>query len=187
MAPAPFRRWTGEAGEHGPVRPWPVSQPVSDRWKGTPMHARISQITLTAVAAAALALAPVSAQAVGAGGVSVQAFYVDGVLYRTVATPNDLSGTDAPEHSFDVIYDFGGVQRNVATAAPGDSDYNGGRWMVHALDFPSGYAAAVDAGDADGNGVLDSDAELTTAMNAGAVVDVGVVASFTCPVIPVHN
>ena len=90
------------------------------------MHVGISQVTLTAVAAAALVLAPVSAQAAGAGGVGGPAFYVDGVLYRTVATPNDLSGTGAPEHSFDVIYDFGGAQRNVATAAPGDSDYNGG-------------------------------------------------------------
>jgi len=151
------------------------------------MHVGISQVTATAVAAAALVFAPVSAQAAGAGGVGGPAFYVDGVLYRTVATPNDLSGTGAPEHSFDVIYDFGGVQLNVATAAPGDSDYNGGRWMVHALDFPSGYAAALDAGDADGDGVLDSDAELTTAMSAGAVVDVGIVASFTCPVIPLHH
>lgn len=151
------------------------------------MHVRISQVTLAAVAAVALVLVPVSAQAAGAGGVSGPAFYVDGVLYRTVATPNDLSGTGAPAHSFDVIYDFGGAQRNVATAAPGDPDYNGGRWMVHALDFPSGYAAAVDAGDADGDGVLDSEAELMTAMNAGAVVDVGIVASFTCPVIPLHN
>ena len=151
------------------------------------MHVGISQVTVTAVAAAALVLAPVSAQAAGAGGVGGPAFYVDGVLYRTVATPNDLSGTGAPEHSFDVIYEFGGVQRNVATAAPGDSDYNGGRWMVHALAFPTGYAAALDAGDADGNGVLDSDAELTTAMNSGTVVDVGIVASFTCPVIPLKH
>ena len=115
------------------------------------------------------------------------AFYVDGVLYRTVATPNDLSGTGAPEHSFDVIYDFGGAQHNVAAAAPGDTDYNGGRWMVHALAFPSGYDAAVDAGDTDSDGVLDSDAELRTAMQAGTAVDAGVVASFTCPVIPLHG
>jgi hypothetical protein len=151
------------------------------------MHVGISRVTVTAVAAAALVLVPVSAQAAGAGGVGGPAFYVDGELYRTVATPNDLSGTGAPEHSFDVIYDFGGVQRNVATAAPGDRDYNGGRWMVHALAFPTGYAAALDAGDADGNGVLDSDAELTTALGAGVAVDVGIVASFTCPVIPLHR
>ena len=45
-----------------------------------------------------------SALANGAGGVSGPAFYVDGVLYRTVATPTDLSGTGAPAHSFDTIY-----------------------------------------------------------------------------------
>ena len=152
------------------------------------MHARTSRIALTAVAAAALALTPVAAHAAGgAGGVTGPAFYVDGALYRTVATPNDLSGTGAPTHAFDVIYDFGGAQRNVATAAPGDTDYNGGRWMVHALAFPWGYAAAVEAGDDDGDGVLDSDAELMAAMQAGAAVDAGVVKSFTCPVIPLRG
>ena len=151
------------------------------------MHVRGMHIALTSAAAAALVFAPVAAQAAGAGGVSGAAFYVDGTLYRTVATPNDLSGTGAPTHSFDVIYDFGGMQRNVATAAPGDRDYNGGRWMVHALQFPSWYAAAVEAGDADGDGVLDSEAELIAAMLAGAAVDAGVVASFTCPVIPMQG
>lgn len=151
------------------------------------MHARISRTAFTALAAAALVLAPATAHAAGAGGVGGPAFYVDGDLYRTVAAPNDLSGTGAPRHSFDVIYDFGGAQLNVATAAPGDTDYNGGRWMVHALEFPSGYDAAVDAGDADGDGVLDSEAELFAAMQAGTAVDVGVVASFTCPVIPLQD
>ncbi|NUT58464.1 MAG: hypothetical protein HOQ00_06410 [Agromyces sp.] len=151
------------------------------------MPARISRTALTAVAAAALVLAPATAHAAGAGGVGGPAFYVDGTQYRTVATPNDLSRTGAPAHSFDVIYDFGGAQLNVATAAPGDADYNGGRWMVHALAFPSGYAAAVAAGDADGDGVLDSDAELMAAMQAGTALDVGIVASFTCPVIPIHR
>ena len=151
------------------------------------MHARTSRAALTAVAAAALVLAPATAHAAGAGGVGGPAFYVDGALYRTVATPNDLSQTCAPEHSFDVIYDFGGAQLNVATAAPGDTDYNGGRWMVHALDFPSGYAAAVGAGDGDGDGVLDSDAELMAAIQAGTAVDIGVVKSFTCPVIPLKG
>lgn len=152
-----------------------------------PMHTRISRTALAALAATALVLAPTAGHAAGAGGVGGPAFYVDGDQYRTVATPNDLSGTGAPEHSFDVIYDFGGAQLNVATAAPGDTDYNGGRWMVHALHFPWGYAAAVDAGDADGDGVLDSDAELMAAMQAGAASDAGVVASFTCPVIPLKD
>jgi hypothetical protein len=151
------------------------------------MHAPLSRIALTAAAVAVLVLAPATAHAAGAGGVSGPAFYVDGDLYRTVATPNDLSGTGAPAHAFDVIYDFGGAQPNVATAAPGDTDYNGGRWMVHALAFPMGYDAAVDAGDADGDGVLDSDAELMAAIQAGTATDAGVVKSFTCPVIPLNG
>ena len=130
------------------------------------------------VVAAALGVTPAAA------GVTGPAFYVDGVQYRTVATPTDLSGTGAPAHSFDTIYDFGGAQMNVATAAPRDRDYNGGRWHVHALSFPQGYAAALAAGDADLDGVLDSDAELRTALDAGLAIDGGVVKSFVCPVIP---
>jgi hypothetical protein len=112
------------------------------------------------------------------------AFYVDGVTYRTVATPTDLSGTSAPAHAWDVIYEFGGAQLNVAEAAPGQPGYNGGRWQVHGLSFPNGYAAAVAAGDLDGDGVLDSSAEVEAALTAGATVDVGVVNQFVCPVIP---
>ena len=90
--------------------------------------------------------------AAAAAGVTGPAFYVDGQLYRTVNTPTDLSGTGAPAHAWDTIYDFGGNQMNVATAAPGDRGYNGGRWQVHALSFPSGYAAALAAGDTNGSG-----------------------------------
>ena len=72
---------------------------------------------------------------------------------------------------------------NVATAAPGDSGYNGGRWQVHALAFPSGYAAALAAGDSNANGVIDSDEELALAMAAGTATDTGVVKQFVCPVI----
>ena len=128
--------------------------------------------------AVAAGVAPASA------GVSGPAFYVDGQVYRTVGTPTDLSRTGAPAHAWDVIYDFGGNQRNVATAAPGDRDYNGGRWMVHALTFPHGYAHALAYGDMNGNGVIDSDAELTAAINAGTAMDAGVVTAFVCPVIP---
>ncbi|HEX6233549.1 MAG TPA: hypothetical protein VFZ63_10530 [Jiangellaceae bacterium] len=117
-------------------------------------------------------------------GVEGPAFYVEGATYRTVATPTDLSATGAPAHAWDVIYDFGGAQLNVAEAAPGLPGYNGGRWQVHGLSFPNGYAAAVAAGDLDGDGVLDSAAEVEAAIAAGAAVDIGVVAQFVCPVIP---
>jgi hypothetical protein len=110
---------------------------------------------------------------------------VDGSLYRTVATPTDLTRTGAPDHSFDVIYDIAG-QPNVATAAPGDRDYNGGRWRVHALQFTD-YDAAVDAVDANGSGDLDSAAEVHAAMAAGFVSENTVVAQFVCPVIPLPS
>jgi hypothetical protein len=133
-----------------------------------------------------LALATAAAgvlTAAAAAGVTGPAFYVDGQLYRTVNTPTDLSGTGAPANAWDTIYDFGGNQMNVATAAPGDSGYNGGRWQVHALSFPSGYAAALAAGDTNGNGVIDSDEELSVAVAAGTATDAGVVKQFVCPVI----
>ena len=120
-------------------------------------------------------------------GVTGPAFYVNHELYRTVGTPTDLSGTGAPAHAWDVIYDFGGAQRNVATAAPGDRDYNGGRWQVHALSFPTGYPAALIAGDLDSNGSLDATAEVMAALAAGDAVDVGVVKQFVCPAIPLAH
>jgi hypothetical protein len=133
-----------------------------------------------AVAVAVLVVPATIARA----GVSGPAFYVDGVPYRTVGTPTDLSGTGAPEHSFDVIYEFFGLQlMNVATAAPGDPGYNGGRWAVHGLRFAD-YQAAVDVYDSNGSGDLDSDEEVAAALAGGAATDIGVVKWFECPVIP---
>ncbi len=112
-------------------------------------------------------------------------FYVDGTLYRTVGTPTDLSNTGAPDSSFDTIYQFFGAQPyNVATAAPGDQDFNGGRWRVHGLSFPHGYSAALQSGDLNHDGVIDDDAEVQAALDSGDAVDIGVVKSFECPVIP---
>jgi len=135
--------------------------------------------------------APSGATAAGAGGVTGPAFYVNGDLYRTVGTPTDLSKTGAPDHSFDIIYDFGGGQPNVATAAPGDRDYNGGRWRVHKLAVNTSWSATVMAHDSNGSGDLDSAAEVQAALGdpgANGATDAGVVKSFVCPAIPVpHN
>jgi hypothetical protein len=147
-------------------------------------------MTTCAVAAAA-ALAPVSAvvsaigNGKGAGGVTGPAFYVDGELYRTVGTPTDLSDTGAPSHSFDTIYAIDG-QPNVATAAPGDQGYNGGRWMVLPVTIDD-YHAALAAADANGSGDIDSDEELEAAVDVGLASIGDTVASFVCPVIPVPS
>jgi hypothetical protein len=129
------------------------------------------------------AVATGSAMAAGSGGVTGPAFYVDGDLYRTVGTPTDLSGTGAPAHSFDTIYAFGGLQPNVATAAPGDKGYNGGRWRVEVLAFPMGYGAAVASADTNASGDIDSDGELRGAFSAGKAYVSGSGPSFVCPVI----
>ncbi len=140
----------------------------------------------TAIGGALMAIGALAAPA--SAGVTGPAFYVDGTPYRTVGTPAQLPVT-APDHSFDTIYQFFGAQDlNLATAAPGDRDYNGGRWQVHGLGFPDGYPAALSDADAsgvgNGNGVIDSDAELAQAIAAGSAEDLGVIASFECPVIP---
>src|ERR671934_1647044 len=130
----------------------------------------------------AVAIVASAAWAAGSGGVSGPSFYVDGQLYRTVGTPTDLSNTGGPDSSFDTIYQFFGLQPNVATAAPGDPGFNGGRWRVHGLQF-SDYAAAVATYDTNGSGDLDSAAEVQAAIAGGAATDIGVVKSFECPVI----
>lgn len=141
------------------------------------------KVLVTAAALAVSAVVAGTAAGAGAGGVTGPAFYVDGALYRTVGTPSDLSGTGAPEHSFDTIYEFSGNQPNVATAAPGDRGYNGGRWRVEVLGFPLGYAAAVASADANASGDIDSDEELEDAFSAGTAVVSGSGPSFVCPVI----
>ena len=79
---------------------------------------------LSTIAATTLLALVISATAVAAGnGPPGVGFYVDGDPYRTVATPNDLSGTGAPAHSFDIIYALGNDANgapllNVAEAAP---------------------------------------------------------------------
>lgn len=139
---------------------------------------------VSGVVAIAAALVFVSAAgAGGSGGVTGPSFYVDGTLYRTVGTPTDLSNTGAPDSSFDTIYQFFGAQQfNVATAAPGDRGYNGGRWRVHGLTFAN-YAGAVAQFDANGSSDFDSAEEVAAALAGGAAVDIGVVKSFVCPVV----
>ncbi len=129
--------------------------------------------TLLPVAAATLLLAAVAAPTV-AGGPPAPGFYVDGVVYRTVAAPNDLSRTGAPAHTFDTLYAVEGQTFAVAAAAPGDRDYNGGRWMR----FPVTWNVTPYADP------LTREEEV---LAAAAIGDVTIAdqpdAQFTCPVI----
>jgi len=141
---------------------------------------RILALTgLGSLAAALLATAAVA-------GPPAPSFYVNGTLYRTVGTPTDFSRTRAPASSFDTIYQFFGAQTyNVATAAPGDTGFNGGRWQVVGLSFAD-YDAALAAHDANSSGDFDTTAEVQAALADGSAISLGVVKSFECPVIPLH-
>ena len=137
--------------------------------------------------ALALVIAIMAFSSVSAAGVTGPAFYIDGILYRTVGTPTDFSSTGAPAHTYDVIYNFGGLQLNVATAAPGDPGFNGGRWEVHRLVFGANQyqAALADAlVDLNHNDVLDSDEEVLAAIARGYASDGGVIRRFECTVVP---
>ena len=123
----------------------------------------------------------------GSGGVTGPSIYVNGILYRTVGTPTDFSNTGAPSSSFETLYDLSAYQaNNVATAAPGDSGYKGGRWQVHAISFAH-YQSALAMFDFDHSGNFDSAQEVQAALGAGAATDNGIVQSFECPVIPVPH
>ena len=141
-------------------------------------------LLLGSVAVTAFSVFAATALAGGAGGVTGAAFYVDGTLYRTVNTPTDLSNTGAPDSSYDTIYQlFGAQPYNVATAAPGDPGYNGGRWRVIGV-ISADYSAAVSQYDANGSGDFDNAAEVQAALAGGAATSLGVVKSFECPVVP---
>jgi hypothetical protein len=87
------------------------------------------RIFILTVFALLLALpAAVFADGLGPPGGTI---YAHDVAYRTVGTPTSLP-TKAPGHSFDILYHFPDCDDcdAVSDAAPGDADFNGGRWIV---------------------------------------------------------
>lgn len=66
-----------------------------------------------------------------------EAIWAHGEIYGTVATPTSFNLP--PVQSTDTIYSFmmSGLtgQRSVSESAPGDRNYNGGRWSVKVVFF----------------------------------------------------
>jgi hypothetical protein len=123
---------------------------------------------LLLLAGVSLAAAPGSFAKGPPGGT----IYAHDVAYRTVATPTDL-----PDHgNFDTIYVLGGDLANVSESAPGDQNYNGGRWEVRPITWvnisPVQYTNAED---------------IVAAANAGDIVIGDVVKRFECPLIRKKN
>jgi hypothetical protein len=123
---------------------------------------------ILALVALMLAL-PTAAFAGNGNGPPGGTFYANDVTYRTVVTPTSLP--DHGQGNFDILYVFPdcGSCAPVSDAAPGDTDYNGGRWAVH-----------------EAYGITD---QLTNsdAVEAGAsdIVDTGV--RFVCPLIRAND
>jgi hypothetical protein len=88
------------------------------------------------------------------------AIWANDTLYDTILT--DTNFHSPPAHSTDALYNFGmsGLmgQRAVAESAPGDHDYNGGRWDVKLVMFTT---AGLAVHDPDGDGTANF--ELTSA------------------------
>lgn len=137
-------------------------------------------LKLSSVALCALLMtAAVKAQPPG------DAFWVDDMVYRTIATPTD--GHLPNKGPFDGLYVINGLegQMPVAEAKPGDMDYNGGRWEVTVLEFTEDGLAAHDP-DGDGvNNIMLTNWEMVEHhIGLGHLQVVGPGPRFVCPVIP---
>lgn len=140
----------------------------------------------TALVSATLMLFTANLAAAAPATRVADAIWAHDSIYDTVAT--DTSFMSPPMHSTDVIYSFmmSGLmgQRSVAEYAPGDREYNGGRWNVQMVVFTAAGLAAYD----DGNGFVTS--ELTNAEDVEEAADMGLVTIspanfyFECPLIP---
>lgn len=111
-------------------------------------------------------------------------------IYSTILTP--ASFKMAPSHSVDKLYNFdmSGLsgQRSVSEAAPGDSDFNGGRWWVQAVVFTD---EGISVHDPDGDGIVNF--ELTNAeavlhhAELGHLVIMPTSTYFECPMLRSKN
>jgi hypothetical protein len=72
-------------------------------------------------------VSPAQAQVGPPGGM----IYAHDETYRTVGTPTDLP----PRGPFDAIYVLGEGLAPVSESAPGDQDYNGGRWEARPIEW----------------------------------------------------
>ena len=122
-------------------------------------------LSLTGVALGGMLLvAGAQAQAGPPGGT----IYAHDETYRTVGTPTDLPNAG----KFDTIYVLGDGFAAVSEAAPGDRDYNGGRWEVRPVEWltidPVQFTNAED---------------VLAAADAGEIAIGDVVRRFVCPLI----
>jgi len=130
------------------------------------MKYRIPIFVLVLVAALSAIGSMAYAKKLGPPGGTI---YAHDRMFRTIATPANL-----PNHGkFDTIYVLGDGLANVADAAPGDMEFNGGRWEVRPVEFltiaPTQFTNAED---------------IEAAAMRGEISIGPVVKRFECPMIP---
>lgn len=118
---------------------------------------------------------------------AADAIWVHNTLYGTVGT--DTSFQTPPLQSTDVIFSFmeSGLdgQRSVAVYAPGDPEYNGGRWNVMLVTFTDLGKAMLDPdGDGMANAELTSAEDVLEAAESGYVTIAEPGVHFECPLLP---
>ena len=117
--------------------------------------------------------------------------YGDGEVWGTKGTTALPAPNDHNLHSFDVLYVITNSnnpvgQLPVAEAAPGNPDYNGGRWFTHAVEWTA--AGFMDHGIVP---VLTSEADIEDHEELGHLVITpgsfpnGPPVYFQCPLLPV--
>jgi len=115
------------------------------------------------------------------------AIWAHDALYDTVVT--DTAFHLPPAQSTDTLYNFmlSGLtgQRSVSVSAPGDPDFNGGRWAVKLAVFTaSGKAVHDPDGDGTVNFELTSSDDVYRHIALGhlEIIDTGIY--FECPLLP---
>jgi hypothetical protein len=132
-------------------------------------HLRLLAVSALALAGVLTAGSSAPATPLGPPGGRI---YAHDHLYRTIGTPTDLP----PVGKFDTIYALGGTLFNVAEVAPGDRDFNGGRWEVRPIVWtgtsPTQFTNAE---------------QILAAVAAGQIQIGDVIQRFECPLIRVQG
>lgn len=106
------------------------------------------------------------------GGPPTNMIYANDELFTGVNAPRDLP----PHGKFDTIYVLGSGLASVADAAPGDRDFNGGRWEVRPVTWntisPTQFT---------------NDEQVEAAAAAGQITIGEIVRRFECPLVPMRG
>lgn len=168
--------WTSGPGNlRGPLR-HPVHKMTQDN---THDWDRRRFVRTTGIVAGALALGGVTTGSALADASNNPAMpgrvYADGRMFATRGLTDLPPPSDGNEHSFDEIYHFvNGAegQLDVAEAAPGEQDFNGGRWSVTVVEWTIENPPVVKSDDA-----VHAHADYISVLQEGARY-------FECPLVP---